>query len=112
MAKTKQVVLTTTIRAEGAIVANRFVSYAGKQAKAGEAVLGVAPYDTAADDTAAVDAIGIAVVETGGALAAGDAVAADAQGCAVKQTGSASVAGYALDAAAAANDTIRIKIGG
>ena len=110
MAKTKQVVLTTTIRAEGAIVANRFVNYAGKQAKAGEAVLGVAPYDTAAGDTAAVDAIGIAVVETGGALAAGDAVAADAQGCAVKQAGNAPLAGYVLDAAA--NETVRIKIGG
>lgn len=112
MAKTKQVVLTTTIRAEGAIVANRFVSYAGKQAKAGEAVLGVAPYDTAAGDTAAVDTLGIAVVESGGVLAAGDAVAADAQGCAVKQAGNAVAVGYALDAAAAANDTVRIKIGG
>ncbi len=112
MAKTKQVVLATTIRAEGAIVANRFVNYAGKQAKAGEAVLGVAPYDTAAGDIAAVDALGIVLVESGGALAAGDAVAADAQGCAVKQAGSAPTAGYVLDDAAAANETVRIKIGG
>ena len=112
MAKTKQVVLTTTVKADGAIVAGRFVNYLGKQAKAGEAVLGVAPYDTAAGDVAAVETVGITIVETGGALAAGDAVAADAQGCAVKKAGNAAVTGYALDDAAAANDTIRIKIGG
>lgn len=42
MAKqTKQVVLTTTIPATGAIVVNRFVNFAGAQAKAGEAVAGV-----------------------------------------------------------------------
>ena len=112
MAKTKQVVLTTTIKADGAIVANRFVNYLGKQAKAGEAALGVAPYDTAAGDIAAVETLGITVVETGGAVAAGDAVAADAQGCAVKQSGDAATIGRALDAAAAANETVRIRIGG
>ena len=41
MAQTKQVVLTTTIPATGAIVVNRFVTFAGAQAKAGEAVAGV-----------------------------------------------------------------------
>lgn len=110
MAQTKQVVLTTTMKATGAIVAKRFVNFAGAQAKAGEAVMGVSPYDVAADDLAAVEVIGIAIVEAGGAVAVGATVAADAQGCAV--AGTAKVAGTALSAAAAAGDQIRVLLKG
>ena len=59
MAQTKQVVLVTTITATGAIVKNRFVNFKGAQAKVGEAILGVAPYDVETGDTAAVDVVGI-----------------------------------------------------
>ena len=110
MAQTKQVVLTTTATAAAPIIANRFVGYAGAQAKAGEAVLGVAVYDADTGDSFAVDVVGIAVVEAGGAVAAGVEVGADAQGCAV--TGAAKAAGTALTAASAAGEPIRVLLKG
>ena len=42
MAKTKQILLTTTVKTTGAWQPNRLVSFAGKQAENGEAVLGTA----------------------------------------------------------------------
>ena len=110
MSQTKNVVLVTTITATGEIVKDRFVNFAGAQAKAGEAVLGVAPYDVANGDTAAVDVVGIAVVEAGGAIAAGVEVGSDAPGCAV--TGEAKAAGTALTAASGAGETIRVLLKG
>ena len=110
--KTKKPVLTETVKAAGAIIKNRFVAYSGKQAAAAEAVLGVAVYDAAAGDAVAVETLGTLLVESGGVLVAGDAVAADAQGCAIKQAGEAVVVGRAMDAATAANEIIRIKMGG
>lgn len=110
MAQTKQVVLVTTITATGEIVQDRFVNFAGAQAKAGEAVLGVAPYDVSNGDIAAVDVVGIAVVEAGGEISAGAEVGADAQGCAV--TGADKIAGTALTAASAAGEIIRVLLKG
>lgn len=112
MAKqTKQVVLTTTVRTTGKVVENRFVTFAGKQAKANEAVLGVAVRDADEGDLLAVDVLGIALVEAGGQIAAGAEVDADAQGCAVIHA-SGKVAGTALTAAAAAGDVIRVLLKG
>ena len=110
MAQTKQVVLTTTIKATGAIVENRFVTFAAAQAKAGEAVLGVAPYNAALGDVTPVEVVGIALVEAGGAVTAGTPVGADAQGCAV--AGAAKIAGTAMSDAAAAGDIIRVILKG
>lgn len=107
----KQVVLTTTVKATGKVVANRFVTFAGKQALANEAVFGVSPYDADEGDTLAVDVLGIAVVEAGGAVAVGAKVDADAQGCAVTHA-SGEVAGTALTAAAEAGDLIRVFLKG
>lgn len=108
---TKQVVLVTTLKTTGKIVANRFVSHAGKQAVAGEKVLGVSPYDADVNETLAVDIIGITIVETGGALVIGDDVAADAQGCAVKATGSAKIIGTARSTAETAGEQVAILLG-
>lgn len=111
MAKpTKQVALTTTMRTTGKVVENRFVTFAGKQAKALEAVLGVAVRDADEGDLLAVDVIGIALVEAGGAVTVGAKVSADAQGCAV--TGTQNNAGTALTAASGAGDVIRILLKG
>lgn len=111
MAKqTKQVVLTTTIRTTGKVVENRFVTFAGKQAKANEAVLGAATHDADEGDLLGVDIVGIALVEAGGEVTAGAAVSADAQGCAV--AGTQNVAGTAVTAAAAAGDFIRVLLKG
>ena len=106
--KTKQVVLTTTVRTTGEVVVNRFVTFAGKQATADEAVLGVSAYDAKTGDLMAVDVIGIALVEAGGSVAVGAKVSADAQGCAV--TGTTHVAGVALTAANGAGELIRVLL--
>lgn len=111
MAKqTKQVVLTTTVKTTGKVVENRFVAYTGKQAKANEAVLGVAAYDADENELLAVDVVGIALVEAGGEVAAGAAVSADAQGCAV--AGTQNAAGTAVTAATAAGDFICVLLKG
>ncbi|MBF0802909.1 MULTISPECIES: capsid cement protein [unclassified Neisseria] len=111
MAKqTKQVILTTTARTTGKVVENRFVTFAGKQAKANEAVLGVAIHNAEEGDLLGVDIVGIALVEAGGEVAAGATVSADAQGCAV--AGTQNVAGTAVGAAAAAGDLIRVLLKG
>lgn len=112
MAKTKKPVLTETVIATGTVVKNRLVAYTGKQAKAGEAAIGVAVYDADAGDSLAVDALGVVLAETGGTVAAGDALAADAQGCVIKHSSTGVIVGRAIDAATGANETIRIKIGG
>ncbi|WP_066569580.1 capsid cement protein [Snodgrassella sp. CFCC 13594] len=111
MAQTKQVVLTTTVLAATAWQPSRFVNYAGAQASAGDAVLGVSAYAADQGDMAAVDVVGIAIVEAAGAIASGDSVAADAQGLAIKLGGSGIAAGRALDAASSAGETIRILLG-
>ena len=89
---------------------NRFVNFKGAQAKVGDAVLGVAPYDVETGDTAAVDVVGIAVVESGGAVAIGAGVGADAQGCAVSDP--LKIVGTALTAATAAGETVRVLLKG
>lgn len=110
MAQTRQVVLTTTLIAAAALLPNRFVTVAGKQAAAGELALGVAEVIGDVGDAVAVDVIGITVVEAGAAVAAGVQVEADAQGCAVTHA-SGKVLGLALDAATAQGDFIRVKLG-
>lgn len=112
MAKTKQVLLATTVMAASAWQPNRFVNFAGAQAAAGEATLGVSTYEADQGDYAAVDVLGIATVEAGDAIAQGAKVAAGDQGLAVTQASTAAVAGYALDAAAAVGDIIRVLLRG
>ena len=112
MAKTKQVLLTATVKTTGAWQPSRLVSFAGKQAENGEAVLGVSVYEADTGDLAAVDVSGIALVEAGAVIAAGAAVAAGTQGLAIAQTGTAKTAGTAIDAATAAGDVIRILLKG
>ena len=107
MAKTKQILLTTTVKTTGAWQPNRLVSFAGKQAENGEAVLGTSVYEADVGDQAAVDVIGIALVEAGAAIALGAQVQPDATGRAI--TLAAGVAfGRARDAATAAGDIIRV----
>ena len=112
MAKTKQILLTTTVKTTGAWQPNRLVSFAGKQAENGEAVFGVSIYEADTGDLAAVGVIGIALVEAGAAITAGAAIAAGTQGLAIAQTGTAKIAGTALDAATAAGEIIRVKLNG
>lgn len=104
----KQVVLITTTKATAPIIANRFVGFDGKQAKAAQPVFGVAPRDADNGDTFGVEVMGIVNVESGGAITAGAKVASDAQGCAV--VGTNNVAGVAVSAATAAGELVSVLL--
>lgn len=110
MTPTKQIVLATTTQATAPIIANRFIGFDGKQAKAGTAVFGVTPYNADEGDSVVVEVIGIAVVEAGGAITVGAQVTSDAQGCAV--TGASHVVGTAVTAATGAGDYIAVLLKG
>ena len=110
MTPTKKVVLVTTTQAAAPIVANRFIGFDGKQAKAAAPVMGVSPRDADKGDTMGVECVGIVLVEAGGAVAAGAKVASDANGCAV--AGETQAAGYAVTAATAAGDVIAVLLKG
>lgn len=106
----KQIVLVTTTKATAPIIANRFVGFDGKQAKAAQPVFGVAPRDADNGDTVGVEVLGITVVESGGAVTVGAKVASDAQGCAV--AGTSNVAGTAVTAASTAGELISVLLKG
>ncbi|ENO0459409.1 DUF2190 family protein [Salmonella enterica] len=111
MAITQQVILTTTVVAVDAILAERFVGFDGKPCAAGKAVLGVADTDADAGDALGVNVLGIIAVEAGAAFEAGVSLQSDAEGRAIAKTGSNAVAGTALDAATLAGDFVRIVRG-
>jgi hypothetical protein len=102
--------LSLTIAAAGAIAAARFVTPAGAQAGAGANTLGVSRYAAgAAGEKIAVDALGTAVVEAGGAIAANATIGVDANGRAVTYAAGAKV-GLALQAAGAAGEFIEVLL--
>lgn len=106
----KQVVLISTTKATAPIIANRFVGFDGKQAKAAQPVFGVAPRDADNGDTMGVEVMGIVNVESGGAITAGAKVASDAQGCAV--AGENNAVGYAVSACAEAGELVAVLLKG
>lgn len=108
---TQQVILTTTVVATDAVLAERFVGFDGKPCAAGKTALGVADTDADAGDAVGVNVLGIIAVEAGAAFEAGAAIQSDAEGRAVAKTGSNAVAGTALDAATQAGDFVRILRG-
>ncbi|MEL7168258.1 MAG: capsid cement protein [Bacteroidota bacterium] len=102
-------ILTLSILAASAIVQRRFVAPDGTQAGAAANTLGVASYDVATGDMAAVHVLGTTVVEAGGAVAAGAAIETDASGKAVTNA-AGPVVGRALTAAAADGDLIEVLL--
>ncbi len=84
-------VLTLTVVASGAIVANRFVSPMGDQAGDGENALGVARFTVADNKPVAVDMLGTTVVEAGAAISAGALVQSNAEGKAITKAAGVSV---------------------
>lgn len=110
MTPTKNVILVTTTTATAPIVANRFIGFDGKQAKANTPVFGVTPREADEGDTVGVECIGIVLVEAGGAITAGTKVASDAQGCAV--TGDSNAAGVAISAAQGAGELVAVLLKG
>lgn len=102
-------ILSLPVKATAALTSRRFVTVAGAVPAAGANALGVARSDGATGETVAVDVLGTAVVEAGGAISAGAAVEVDASGRAVTQSTGVTV-GRALEAAAAAGDFIEVLL--
>lgn len=93
--------LALTVSAAAALTAHRFVGHDGDLAGAGANALGVTRTDAALDEQVAVDVIGTAQVESGGALAAGALVESDASGRAITKSAGVTVARLAPGASAA-----------
>lgn len=105
--KTEKILMATTIQAAGALARFRFANYAGTQAVAADAALGVPVAAFDLGEQAGVATHGEILVEAGAAVAVGAEVQPDASGRAI--TKAAGIAfGRARDAAAAAGDIIRV----
>lgn len=78
--------LALTVLATAIVSAHRFLTLDGAHAAAGGDAIGVGKHDGTIGDAIAVDAIGTAIVETGGIFAKGDYLASDATGRAVAAT--------------------------
>jgi len=103
-------ILTKTLSASGAITAERFVSAAGAQiAVAGSAAVGVARNTVASGENVAVDMLGTAIIEAGGAIAKGAAVKSGADGRALTYD-VGTKAGVALMASTGAGQRIEILL--
>lgn len=108
--KTQQPILTTSITATADLTRLRLVGLDGGVAAAGAKALGPAEVDADAGEQAAVNVLGVLLVEAGGVIAAGAEVEVGADGKAITLAAGISN-GYALDAAAADGDVIRIVRG-
>ncbi|WP_150428870.1 capsid cement protein [Dechloromonas sp. CZR5] len=102
-------VLSLSLKLTGTVTNNRFVTPAGVQAGAGANTLGVSRQSGVAGDMAAIDVLGTATLESGGAVAAGATIASDATGRAVTWASGAKVA-LALEAATAAGQAIEVLL--
>jgi len=106
--KTYQPIQMLTVTAAEQIPAARFVDYNGNLCSADERALGVSEISFDAGDTASVICLGVAIVETTGAITKGSDVTADSNGKAKLATTGA-VNGRALDSCSTAG-FIRIKL--
>lgn len=103
--------ISHTVEAAGAGKAGRFVTFAGAQAGAADAVLGAAMVDYKAGDLFAAHVLGACSVEAGGAVPAGSWVKPDADGRAVADDGTAANrVGRALGAVTGPGQTLLILI--
>ena len=105
--QTEKIVLTVSILAMTALTVKRFVNFAGGQAVATDAAVGVANAAYDVGEQAGVDTHGEILVEAGAAVAVGAQVQPDASGRAITLAAGVA-AGRARDAATAAGDFIRI----
>jgi hypothetical protein len=104
-------ILTLSVKATGAILPRRFVSFAGAQlAVAGADAFGVAQYGAAIGELVSVVRLGTAVVDSGAAVAIGDPIKTDASGRAIAQGGTGAILGKALSAASGADQKIEIVL--
>jgi hypothetical protein len=103
-------ILSLTLAAAGAIVANRFVTPAAVQTGADGIAIGVANTAAVSGEKFPVTAQGTAVVEAGAAIAAGATLKVDASGRAITWVTSGAKVGFALEAAGAAGQFIEVLL--
>ncbi len=96
-------ILALTVVANGAQSAHRFVGADLAEAVAAANAFGVTRTDAADGETVAVDVLGTAIVEAGGAIAAGAGVEVGANGKAVTKSLGVTVARLAPGASASAD---------
>ena len=85
-------VLSLTKAANGAVTEKRFVGFDGAQITTqGAKVMGVAQYSQDDGKDLALDVVGTAIVETGGAVSAGEGAISDASGRAIATAGEIAV---------------------
>lgn len=109
MSQQQIAIFQPSIAVAGAVTKRRFVGYDGNQCTVqGQKVFGVAEMDASgAGKIIPVNAIGTAIVESGGVLAAGNSVISDAQGRAIQNSGALSIAaGATAVTSTAANGAI------
>jgi hypothetical protein len=109
--KTEQPILITSITAPADLSAkkNFFIGFDGNVCGNGAKALGVLNANTNLGNQAPVMTIGIALTCSGAAISQGAKVQSDANGKAITFA-AGEVNGYALDAAAGADEFIRIKL--
>ena len=111
MKKTFHPLLTLSITAMADLNdERRLIGFDGNVCAAAAKALGSLAATTAAGEQAPVDAIGVILVEAGGAIALGAQIQSDATGRAVTLAGGLPN-GWAMDAATAAGEIIRIARG-
>lgn len=107
--KTYQPAHITSVEAQEAIPANRFVSHTGGLCTAETKSLGVSEIEWDSGDVASVVTLGIMPVECSATISAGDNVTSDADGKAKPASDTMPVNGRALDGGDA-DDFIRINL--
>jgi hypothetical protein len=107
----KNSIFTFSAIATVAVAAARFVGLGtGAHCAAGAKALGVSQTPAAAGEALAVDVVGTAIVEVGGAIAAWGPVKSDANGKAIAQAGAGEILGYAVTAATADGQKIEVLL--
>jgi hypothetical protein len=103
--------ITATLIAAGPILQRRFVTFGGAQAGATDVVAGIATMDATAGVAFSAHMVGIAAVESGGAVAIGAPVIPDAQGRGIADTGTAANrCGRAMNAVTGAGQTLFVVL--
>jgi hypothetical protein len=102
------VLYAETLIASGAVLGNRFVTYAGAQAGAGDHVCGVAAYDAATGEAFSANVAGRLSVEAGAPITVGQRVKSDTAGRAIPAADADEAAGRAIKAVSGAGFPVRI----
>ena len=108
---TEQPILITSIicKEPGGIIKNRFINFQGAFGSEGTKSLGVVNADTNLGEMTPVTVKGIAIVQTGFAIAVGQAIQSFDDGTAAPLD-SGPIEGYAMDASSGAYQFIRILL--